>query len=79
LFRGLPDPINLFLGKDKLLIKMHARLVGVPAKDSRCALRQVIELRRVGHMCFRSGEIRILDATGKIERTIAFSEADRML
>jgi hypothetical protein len=29
--------------------------------------------------CFRKGEIRILDATGKIERTIAFSEADRML
>jgi len=28
---------------------------------------------------FRSGEIRILDSTGKLERTIAFSEADRML
>jgi hypothetical protein len=28
---------------------------------------------------FRSGEIRILDSTGKVERTIAFSEADRML
>jgi hypothetical protein len=29
--------------------------------------------------CFRSGEIRILDSTGKLERTIAFSEADRKL
>ncbi len=28
---------------------------------------------------FRSGEIRILDSTGKIERTIAFDEADRKL
>jgi hypothetical protein len=28
---------------------------------------------------FRSGEIRVLDATGNIERTIAFSEADRKL
>jgi hypothetical protein len=29
--------------------------------------------------CFRSGEIRVLDATGKLERIIAFSEADRKL
>ena len=29
--------------------------------------------------CFRSGEIRIVDSTGNIERTIAFSEADRKL
>jgi hypothetical protein len=29
--------------------------------------------------CFRSGEIRVLDSTGKLERTIAFSEADRRL
>jgi hypothetical protein len=28
---------------------------------------------------FRSGEIRILDLTGNIERIIAFSEADRKL
>jgi hypothetical protein len=28
---------------------------------------------------FRSGEIRVLDGTGNIERTIAFSEADRKL
>ena len=28
---------------------------------------------------FRCGEIRILDSTGKLERTIAFSEADRKL
>jgi hypothetical protein len=29
--------------------------------------------------CFRSGEIRVLDSAGNIERTIAFSEADRKL
>jgi hypothetical protein len=29
--------------------------------------------------CFRSGEIHVLDSTGKLERTIPFSEADRKL
>ncbi len=29
--------------------------------------------------CFRSGEIRILDSGGNVERTIAFNEAARML
>jgi len=29
--------------------------------------------------CFRSGEIRVLDSSGNLERTIAFSEADRKL
>ena len=29
--------------------------------------------------CFRSGEIRILDSTGNIERAIAFNETDRKL
>jgi len=29
--------------------------------------------------CFRSGEIRVLDSTGNIERTVAFSEANRKL
>jgi hypothetical protein len=29
--------------------------------------------------CFRSGEIRILDSAGKLERAIAFNEADRKL
>jgi len=28
---------------------------------------------------FRSGEIRILDSTGKLERTIAFTKTDRKL
>jgi hypothetical protein len=28
---------------------------------------------------FRSGEIRILDSTGDLERTIPFTEADRKL
>jgi len=29
--------------------------------------------------CFRTGEIRVLDSNGKIERIIPFSEADRKL
>ena len=29
--------------------------------------------------CFRSGEIRILDSSGAVTRTIPFSEADRKL
>ena len=32
-----------------------------------------------GRVCFRTGEIRVLDSTGKFERTIPFSEADRKL
>jgi hypothetical protein len=32
-----------------------------------------------GRACFRSGEIHVLDSTGKLERIIAFSEADRKL
>jgi hypothetical protein len=32
-----------------------------------------------GRACFRAGEIRILDASGSIERTIPFSEAHRKL
>jgi hypothetical protein len=29
--------------------------------------------------CFRSGEIRVFDASGNIERTLAFNETDRKL
>ena len=29
--------------------------------------------------CFRSSEIRVLESIGKVERTITFSEAARML
>ena len=29
--------------------------------------------------CYRSGEIRVLDSDGNVERTIAFNEAARML
>ncbi len=32
-----------------------------------------------GRACFRSGEIRILDSNGAVERTIPFTEADRKL
>jgi hypothetical protein len=40
--------------------------------------RQAIDYAQT-RACFRSGEIRILDSTGKLERTIAFNEKDRKL
>ena len=40
--------------------------------------RQAIDYAET-RACFRRGEIRILDATGKLERTIAFNETDRKL
>jgi len=40
--------------------------------------RQAIDYAET-RACFRSGEIRVLDSSGNIERTITFSEADRML
>jgi len=33
----------------------------------------------IGRACFRSGEIWILDAIGRVERGIPFSEANRKL
>jgi hypothetical protein len=32
-----------------------------------------------GRACFRSGEIRVLDSSGNVERIIPFSETDRRL
>jgi hypothetical protein len=43
-----------------------------PEKD------QAIEYAQ-NRACFRSGEIRVLDSTAMLERTIAFSEVDRKL
>jgi hypothetical protein len=37
------------------------------------------ELRRLAHRCFRTHEILVFDSTGKLERSIAFSEADLKL
>jgi hypothetical protein len=43
-----------------------------PAKDPAIDYAQ-------NRACFCSGQIRVLDSTGKLERTIAFSEVDRKL
>jgi hypothetical protein len=40
--------------------------------------RQAIDYAET-RACFRTGEIRVLDSTGKLERTIAFNETDRKL
>jgi len=58
-------------------VRLVPRLVSdgepvLPNKD------QAIEYAQ-NRACFRSGEIRVLDSTGKLERTVAFSEADRKL
>ncbi len=43
-----------------------------PTKDDALAYAQT-------RAQFRTGEIRVLDSTGNLERTIAFNEADRKL
>ena len=40
--------------------------------------RQAIDYAQT-RACFRSGEIRVLDSSGNIERSIAFNETDRKL
>jgi hypothetical protein len=40
--------------------------------------RQAIDCAET-RACCRSGEIRVLDANGKLERTIAFNDSGRML
>ena len=40
--------------------------------------RQAISYAQ-GRASFRCGEIRVLDSTGNVERTIPFTEADRKL
>jgi len=40
--------------------------------------RQAIDYAET-RACLRSGEIRVLDASGKLERMIAFNETDRKL
>jgi hypothetical protein len=40
--------------------------------------RQAIDYAET-RACFRSGEIRVLDASGKLERTIGFNELNRKL
>jgi hypothetical protein len=40
--------------------------------------RQAIDYAET-RVCFRAGEIRILDSTGKVDRTIAFDESGRKL
>ena len=43
-----------------------------PTKDSAIDYAQ-------NRACFRSGEIRVLDSSGNVEGTIAFSDGDRKL
>jgi hypothetical protein len=44
LVRRLPDSLDLFLREYKLLVKLHARLVGVPAKDTGSGSGQIPQL-----------------------------------
>ena len=43
-----------------------------PTKDGAISYAQT-------RACFRSGEIRVLDSSGTVERTIAFNESHRTL
>jgi hypothetical protein len=58
-------------GAGKLLKRPASRRV-FPKKD------QAIDYA-LNRACFRSGEIRVLDSSGNVERIIAFSETDRKL
>jgi hypothetical protein len=55
-----------------------AAAAGTPSMAKLYRTPQTIDYA-VGRPCFRSCEIRVLNETGNVERTIQFSEADRKL
>ena len=59
-------------------VRICRRLCGIGAEPVFPQKRQAVAYAET-RACFRSGEIRVLGATGKLERIIAFSEADRKL
>jgi Ketopantoate reductase PanE/ApbA len=78
-----PSRVRQFTRDGLRIINPHGDAVLSPklvsADLSLCSQeRQAINYAQ-SRATFRSGEIRILDSTGKLKRTIAFTEADRML
>jgi hypothetical protein len=65
-----------------IILILFASVIGVFAQQATTATaeekRQAIDYAET-RACFRKGEIRVSDSTGKLERTIAFNDANRQL
>ena len=76
-----PIAVAPTLGQSVLVVAPESQLVSSTlfgASRMRVPGDQAINYAQ-NRASFRSGEIRILDSSGKVERTIPFSEADRKL
>jgi hypothetical protein len=76
-----PIAVAPTLGQSVLVVAPESQLVSITlfgASRMRVPGDQAINYAQ-NRASFRSGEIRILDSSGKVERTIPFSEADRKL
>jgi len=76
-----PIAVAPTLGQSVLVVAPESQLVSSTlfgASRMRVPGDQAINYTQ-NRASFRSGEIRILDSSGKVERTIPFSEADRKL
>jgi hypothetical protein len=75
-FESLPHRVFQRRKRENPCIRMLTHKPGVepviPKKD------QAIDYAQ-NRACFRSGEIRVLDSSGNVERTIPFTEANRKL
>jgi hypothetical protein len=70
---------NLVIAILVIVIPVVPMIAIVPVVLAQRRREQRALLLKQALACFRSGEIHVLDSSGKIERTIAFSEADRKL
>jgi len=76
-----PIAVAPTLGQSVLVVAPESQLVSSTlfgASRMRVPGDQAINYAQ-NRASFRSGEVRILDSSGKVERTIPFSEADRKL
>ena len=70
---------NLVIAILVIVIPLVPMIAIVPVVLAQRRREQRALLFKQALACFRSREIRVLDSSGKLERTIAFSEADRKL
>jgi len=76
-----PIAVAPTLGQSVLVVAPESQLVSSTlfgASRMRVPGDQAINYAQ-NRASFRSGEVRILDSSGKVERSIPFSEADRKL
>ena len=70
---------NLVIAILVIVIPVVPMIAIVPVVLAQRRREQRALLFKQARACFRSGEIRVFDSAGKLERTIPFSEADRKL